>query len=44
MDEHGLKKRPELTESLLRELYQQQRLTADEIAQDLGYAPVEVQM
>lgn len=44
MDEHGLKKRPTLTEDLLRELYQQQRLTTDEIAEDLGYAPVEVQI
>ena len=42
MDEHGLKKRPELTEDLLRELYQQQQLTVEEIAEDLGYAPVEV--
>jgi len=37
-----MKKRPELTESLLRELYQDQRLTVEEIAEDLGYAPVEV--
>jgi len=42
MSEHGIKKRAELTESLLRELYQDQRLTVEEIAEDLGYAPVEV--
>lgn len=44
MDEHGIKKRAELTPELLRELYHQQKLTVDEIAKDLGYAPVEVQM
>jgi len=42
MSEHGIKKRAELTSGLLRELYHQQNLTVDEIAEDLGYAPVEV--
>lgn len=44
MDEHGLKNRAELTPELLGELYHQQKLTVDEIGDDLGYAPVEVQM
>jgi len=42
MDEHGIKKRAELTESLLRELYVSQNLTTQEIAQDLHRTPVEV--
>jgi hypothetical protein len=42
MNEHGLKKRAELTSELLRELYHQQKLTVAEIAEDLGYAPAEV--
>jgi hypothetical protein len=44
LDEHGLKGRAELTEDLLREMYEHQRLTTEEIADDLGYAPVGVQM
>lgn len=44
MDRKGIKKRPRLTEHLLTELYERQNLTAEEIADDLGYAPVEVQM
>jgi hypothetical protein len=42
MDEHGMKKRPELTESLLRELYVSQKLATQEIAQDIHRTPVEV--
>jgi DNA-directed RNA polymerase specialized sigma subunit len=42
MDKHGIKKRPELTQELLEELYSKQKLTAKEIGDDLGYAPVEV--
>lgn len=40
--EHRIKKRPELTEDLLQELYHQQQLTVEEIGDDLGYAPVQV--
>lgn len=42
LDEHGIKRRAELTPELLHELYHEQQLTVDEIAEDLGYAPVEV--
>ena len=42
MDKHGLKSRAELTPELLRELYQNQKLTKKEIADDLGYSRVEV--
>lgn len=42
LDEHGIKRRADLTPSLLQELYHNQHLTCEEIADDLGYSPVEV--
>lgn len=44
LDEHSLMGRAELTPKLLREMYQAQKLTTEEIANDLGYHPIEVQM
>ena len=42
MDRHEIKKRAKLTENLLRELYVSQKLTTQEIAQDLHRTPVEI--
>lgn len=42
MDRHGIKKRIELTEELLRELYVSQNLTEQEVAEDTHRTPVEV--
>lgn len=42
MEKHEIRKRTELTEDLLHELHDEQKLTCEEIADDLGYSPVEV--
>ena len=42
MHRNEIRKRPELSESLLRELHESQNLTEQEIADDLGYHPVEI--
>jgi len=42
MHRNEIKKRPELSESLLKELHESQNLTVQEIADDLSYHPVEI--